>query len=157
MQRSRSNIPQTVLTLAAGAIRIVAGAILLWSSIAKLKQPHDFLQTVYSYELVGPAIGMIVAMVLPWLELLLGMCLLLGVLSGGALLGGVLLSVIFTVAIASVLYRGLDISCGCFGAGQGHAISTATLLRSAMLLLALSFTYARFLLAPQRQTGRSAE
>ena len=57
---------------------------------------------------------MIIATVLPWVELLCGLGVLFGIfLRGSSLLLGTMLA-IFTLAVVSALVRGLDISCGCF-------------------------------------------
>ena len=45
--------------------RLGIGCMFLWSSLPKIRQPYDFLSSVYSYELVGPKLGMFVAMTLP--------------------------------------------------------------------------------------------
>lgn len=52
--------------------RLALGCIFIAGSIAKLRQPYDFLGSVYNYELVGPGLGAVVAIVLPWLELFVG-------------------------------------------------------------------------------------
>jgi hypothetical protein len=41
------------------------GFMLLWSSLPKIRQPYDFLGSVYGYELVGAKLGIFVAMTIP--------------------------------------------------------------------------------------------
>jgi uncharacterized membrane protein YphA (DoxX/SURF4 family) len=55
------------------------------------------------------------AVYIPWLELILGLCLLAGFLYRAAALLFALLISGFTVAILSVMARGIEIDCGCFG------------------------------------------
>ena len=55
------------------------------------------------------------AVYIPWLELILGLCLLTGLLYRAAALLFALLISGFTVAILSVMARGIEIDCGCFG------------------------------------------
>ncbi len=119
------------------AARLALGGILLWSCLPKLYQPYDFLSNVYQYELVGPKLGMLVAMALPWMELILGICLLGGIFSGGALLATVALMAVFVFCQGSALYHGLAIACGCFETSNAGFISYATLLRT-LLFLALA-------------------
>ncbi len=57
---------------------------------------------------------MLIATLLPWIELLCGFAALFGVLlQGSSLLLSTMLAV-FTLAVLSALLKGLDISCGCF-------------------------------------------
>ncbi len=127
-------------------IRVSLGCLLLWSSLYKIRQPYDFLANVYSYELVGPKFGMMVAMVLPWLELAVGVCLIGGVFVGGAMLIAVVLMAVFTAAHASAIARGLTIVCGCFKARGPDIVSYSTLLRNVILLLCATGACSVFLL-----------
>ena len=121
-------------------IRLGLGCLFLWSSLPKIRQPYDFLSDVYNYELVGPRLGMLVAMTLPWMELLVGICLIGGIFVSGALLASAGLAAMFTFVIASALYRGLTISCGCFGGREG-IINYSTLIRALLILLFSGIAY----------------
>ena len=46
-------------------IRLVLGVMFLMSALPKIRQPYDFLGDVYGYEIVGPKLGMLIAMKLP--------------------------------------------------------------------------------------------
>jgi putative oxidoreductase len=116
-------------------VRICIGCMFIYSSLPKIRQPYDFLSNIYSYELIGPRLGMFVAMTLPWLELFVGICLIAGVFIGGALLVSIALASLFTFALGSALYQGLNISCGCFGSAQNEIISAGTLFRSVLILI----------------------
>lgn len=129
------NLVHRVISNAVVIVRIGLGCMFLWSSLPKIRQPYDFLSDVYSYELVGPKLGMLVAMTLPWMELLVGICLVGGIFVGGALLAGVGMGAMFTFVIASALYRGLEISCGCLSSSAGDQISYLTLVRAIVILL----------------------
>ena len=115
-------------------VRMCLGCVFIWGSLPKIRQPYDFLSAVYSYELVGPKLGMMVAMTLPWLELLVGICLVGGIFAGGALLAGAAMAAVFTFALSSTLYRGLRISCGCFGPGD-DLITYFTVVRASVILV----------------------
>ncbi|HUT29233.1 MAG TPA: MauE/DoxX family redox-associated membrane protein [Sedimentisphaerales bacterium] len=130
-------------------VRLALGCLFIWSSLPKIRQPYDFLSAVYEYELVGPRLGMLVAMTLPWLELLVGICLVGGIFVSGALLASAAMAAMFTFVIASALYRGLDISCGCFGASSADTINYSTLIRACLILLISILAYiAAVFLAP---------
>lgn len=107
----------------------------LWGSLPKIRQPYDFLSSVYSYELVGPKLGMFVAMTLPWLEVLVGICLIGGIFISGALLVSTAMAAMFTFVLGSALYHGLEITCGCFGASSTEIVNYSTLIRACVILL----------------------
>ena len=126
--------------------RLSIGALFIYSSLPKLRQPYDFLGNVYEYELVGPSTGVLVAVVLPWLELVIGICLLGGILVSGAFLLSVALGAVFTFAQASALYRGLGISCGCFASSAGeHTVSYLTLGRAILIIPLALLGYALYM------------
>lgn len=115
-------------------VRLALGCMFLIGAFPKIRQPYDFLGDVYEYELVGPKMGMLVAMTLPWAELLVGICLLGSIFVGGALLLSAGMGMMFTFVLSWALYHGLDISCGCFGAGS-HQIGVSTLVRAIVIML----------------------
>jgi hypothetical protein len=66
--------------------------------MSKLQHPLEFLSAVYNYELVGPTVGFLVALAIPWIELVLGVSLILALcVRGGLALSVVLLSVFLGV------------------------------------------------------------
>ena len=122
-------------------MRIAIGCMFIYSSLPKIRQPYDFLASVYSYELVGPKLGMFIAMTLPFLELIVGVCLIGGIFTGGALLAGIAMSAMFSYVLGSALYHNLEITCGCFGAGATEIITYKTLIRAAIILCACGLAY----------------
>ncbi len=125
--------------------RLLIGSLFILSSLPKIRQPYEFLSNVYDYEMVGQWTGVLIAMVLPWLELIIGICLLSGLLLSGAFLTAALLGVAFTLAQASALYRGLGISCGCFISTAGkETVSYFTLLRAGLVLAVALASYLVF-------------
>ena len=128
-------IRQRILYVFTLVVRIALGCLFLWSSLPKIRQPYDFLSSVYNYELVGPKLGMLIAMTLPWLELLVGICLVGGIFVSGTLLASIGMAAMFAFVLASALYRGLEISCGCFGVSDAEIISYSTLIRACLILL----------------------
>ena len=82
------------------ALRLFLGLLLLYSGMAKIRQPFEFLTAVYAYDLVGPTIGLLLAAGLPWLEIVVGGCLVSGWLPQGAFFVAVTLTLDFTGATA---------------------------------------------------------
>jgi cobalt-zinc-cadmium efflux system protein len=131
------------------AAALVLGGVFLYASWEKIALPQDFARIVYRYQVVGPSgtLGFrpanVVAVVLPWLEAIVGVCLVTGWWrKEAAAIAGALLAV-FVAAVASTLARGIDIAnCGCFsvggagrGAGWGLIAGDLALLALAALLV----------------------
>jgi len=97
--------------------RFVTGAVWVWAGLVKLPDPDESVQAVRAYQLLPGDLAITVGHLLPVLEVVVGGCLLLGLLTRGAAVVSALLFVAFVVGIASVWARGIDIDCGCFGGG----------------------------------------
>jgi putative oxidoreductase len=98
--------------------RLVIAGMMIYASYYKIVDPDSFARSIYFYHLVPGELINLMAIILPWLELLCGVALLLGVWYRGAVLWSNLLLIVFIIALASTIVRGLDIDCGCFKAGQ---------------------------------------
>lgn len=95
--------------------RLLVGGIFVWSGAAHLANPYYFLSTVYQYELTTAPIGALIASYLPFLELVLAVCLLGGLCRRPTWIVTAALLLTFVAVQGSALARGLRISCGCFG------------------------------------------
>jgi len=111
-------------------LRWLLGALMLWAAVSKLAQPTDFLGSIYAYELPLPRSWLqLVAVVLPWLELLCGLLLIANVWSETALAAIIALLAIFVLATGQAWSRGLEISCGCFNLKIFGADGSAKLVK----------------------------
>jgi len=99
-----------VARLLTGGVWIVAGAL-------KLPHPADSVRAVRAYDLLPEAVVPTVGHLLPVVEVVIGLCLVLGVLVRGTSVVSALLFVAFIIGISSAWARGLSIDCGCFGGG----------------------------------------
>ncbi|MCF7951792.1 MAG: DoxX family membrane protein [Spirochaetaceae bacterium] len=125
------NIERTVFL---GA-RLLIGAVFLYASYDKILNPHAFAEAIYNYQLLPEIAINPVALVLPWVELLLGLCLIAGLWLNGASLLSVLLLGAFTAALVFNQVRGLDAACGCFTTRGSHgAADLETIIRDFCLL-----------------------
>ena len=95
--------------------RVILGIIFITAGLAKIADPARFLLTLRGFSIFPDTLERFLAVSVPWLELILGLCLLLGLLTRAATLLFALLSGGFTLAILSVIVRGIEIDCGCFG------------------------------------------
>ncbi len=95
-------------------VQIALGAIFVAASLPKIIDPPSFAHMIYNYRLVPGSLVNLAGLVFPWIELLCGLALILGIWKRTAtLLIGALL-VMFIVAISINLARGNAIDCGCF-------------------------------------------
>ncbi len=118
--------------------RLLLGVIFIYASLDKILHPQAFAQAVFNYQILPDISINLTALVLPWLELVLGCCLILNNWMPGAVLITTLLLVGFMTAISYNLSLGLDVGCGCFSSAPGEdAMSSLTLLRD-FLFLAMS-------------------
>jgi uncharacterized membrane protein YphA (DoxX/SURF4 family) len=97
--------------------RLALAAVWITSGAIKLFDPHGTVASVKAYQLIPDNLVSLVAAVLPFLELALGLLLLFGVgVRIVAVLSGLLL-LVYIAGIAQSWARGLTIDCGCFGGG----------------------------------------
>jgi putative oxidoreductase len=128
------------------AFRIVLGGLFVYAGAVKALAPLDFAQSIRNYQIVGQSLSFVAALVLPWLEILAGAALVLGLWKRGAALVVTALLVFFIVLTAVTMVRGLDVDCGCFGALDRKAGLSVILEDLAMLYLGLCI-----LLAPDKR------
>lgn len=124
------------------SLRLALGAVFLYSGYAKLGIPLDFADSITTFQVLPPELVNSVAMALPPFELLLGLMLVVGWRSRVAALAVALLSIVFGIALAQAILRGLPVDCGCFGSGKPSILTTwSSFVRSLLLLGSASCLY----------------
>jgi len=98
--------------------RLILGGVFIYASVDKILHPVAFAEAVHNYQILPDGLINLSAIILPWLELLLGIALVLGVCLPGAAFLCNLLLITFFGALVFNLARGLDIHCGCFNTSQ---------------------------------------
>lgn len=106
----RLNLQQGAFVL----LRITLGVVFVYASIEKLADPSAFATSISAYKVLAGTSALVVATILPWVELLCGAGLLFGVYVKGSSTIALVLLLGFTAAVLSALVRGLDIACGCY-------------------------------------------
>jgi len=118
--------------------RWAVGLIFIYASMDKLFHPSAFAVAVYNYKILPGGLINLVAITLPWLELVCGILLIIGLFPRAAALILSVLLVVFFFALSISLYRGIDISCGCFTVSTtADKIGISYMLRD-LLVLAMS-------------------
>jgi len=113
--------------------RIILGAVFLWASFGKILEPGDFARSISNYHIVPFGIENIVALILPWLELLIGMGLILGIMVDGSVQISAILLIMFILMIGQAILRGFNIECGC-GLKEGEVIGLNKILENIVFL-----------------------
>jgi uncharacterized membrane protein YphA (DoxX/SURF4 family) len=99
-------------------VRLFLGLVFLFAAADKILHPAAFAETITNSRILPEWLIHWVAIILPWVELLLGWFLIFGIwLPGGSFLSTVLL-LIFAGSVAFNMLRGLDIQCGCFSTSE---------------------------------------
>jgi putative oxidoreductase len=109
------------------AVRLALGFLFVFAGVEKIVQPEDFAQAITNYHLLPIITVNVFAILVPWIELVAGIFLMLGLFTRGSSLLLVFLLFLFTVAAAISIARGLDISCGCFGTASARKVGWGTL------------------------------
>ncbi|MBN2384220.1 DoxX family membrane protein [bacterium] len=108
--------------------RLIIGATFMYASYYKILDPHDFARSIYNYRIVPASLINIMAVILPWIEMVCGIMLIMGLfMRENAFILTVML-LVFSVAIVSVMVRGIDTECGCF---KKNGVETQQVISSA--------------------------
>jgi len=95
-------------------VQIALGAIFVIAALPKIADPPSFAHMIYNYRLVPSSMINISALAMPWVELLAGLALILGVWKTAARNVVAIMLAVFIIAISINLFRDNAIDCGCF-------------------------------------------
>ena len=96
------------------AVRLLLGLVFVYASLDKIANPAAFAGIVYQWQTLGPVPSNVLAVTLPWVELVAGLLLVAGVWKRADAAVVALMLVMFIVAAVFVLVRGIDVdNCGC--------------------------------------------
>lgn len=120
----------TPFGIATLVVRVLVGGYVMFAAVPKIADPLAFATSIGHYELLPSAAVNAFALVIPWLEVLVGTALVLGLrLRTSAILTGVLI-LVFTTAVAWAVLHNLQIDCGCFGSQGGEDVSWSKVLKN---------------------------
>jgi uncharacterized membrane protein YphA (DoxX/SURF4 family) len=125
-------------------IRLVLGGLFMYASFDKMANPEAFADIIDNYHLLPFQLVNAMAIFLPWLEFFTGLLLIIGKWVKGSLLIYSSLLVIFIIALAQALIRGLDISCGCFSVQSSTTSDIWLRLIGDLVMLFFSINLYRF-------------
>ena len=95
--------------------------------------PGKFARDIANYHIVPFGLENSIAIILPWLELLIGAGIILGIfLDGSVVLSGSFL-ILFICMIFQAMMRGFNIECGC-GLKEGEMVGWSKILENIVFL-----------------------
>ena len=97
--------------------RLFLGAGLIYAGAVKVGKPLTSERAVQAFEIFPTDLAGYIGLALPFVEILLGALLILGLFTRPVAIVSTLLMVAFIIGIAQAWARGLTIDCGCFGGG----------------------------------------
>lgn len=116
-------------------IRVILGLLFIFSALTKMTDLDYFVKSIENYKILPAESLNLFALIIPWMEIIIGIFLLIGLFVKESALLGSLMMVIFIAAIIIALARGLNIDCGCFGTIDGSKVGIQKLVEDFIILL----------------------
>jgi uncharacterized membrane protein YphA (DoxX/SURF4 family) len=113
--------------------RLILAGIFLYSGYVKIQEPLQFAVAIACYKLVPESFIFPLATYLPWLEIALGLGILIGWKIRYFSLAAAALLLFFIVVLAITIGRGIEANCGCFSLDE--RISPKTIARDSLILI----------------------
>ena len=114
-------------------IRCLLGLVFIYASYDKILDPGKFARDIANYHIVPFGLENSIAIILPWLELLIGAGIILGIfIDGSIVLSGSFL-ILFIFMIFQAMMRGFNIECGC-GLKEGEMVGWSKILENIVFL-----------------------
>jgi uncharacterized membrane protein YphA (DoxX/SURF4 family) len=124
--------------------RLVLAGIFLFAAYMKLRGVDDFARAIPKFELVTDrAIVEWVAYIVPWIEATCAAALVIGVWTRAAALVLFVMLLAFASAMLSVIFRGLEIECQCFGEYFGAKVGWSSVARNVVFMAIAAPIFAR--------------
>jgi uncharacterized membrane protein YphA (DoxX/SURF4 family) len=95
-------------------LRFYIGGIFIYAGMSKVHYPGEFAENLAAYQMLPYWVVNIAAVVLPWIEIICGLLLIVGLKSRVAASVNGMLLLIFIAGILINLLKGTPINCGCF-------------------------------------------
>ena len=117
--------------------RVILGVILIYASIDKIVHPAEFAKAIGNYNVLPFGLENLLGIILPVLELLVGSCLILGIMLDGSAIITAGMMTVFIIALSQAMIRGIDINCGCFKVtveNGGHQVGIRRIIEDFLFL-----------------------
>lgn len=127
-------------------MRLFLGGLFILAGVLKLSDPQTFAEAIKAFKILPEHVIAFAAYGLPWIEIIAGGLLIIGLWTRAAALLITVLLAAFTAGIVSVILRGIDTKCSCFGelewpcagdVGQCQIIRNSVLMLAGVIILAV--------------------
>ena len=90
------------------------GTVFIYASYSKILDPVSFSTDIHNYGVTPFYIENLISLILPWVELLIGLGLISGLKYEASLDLSIYMMILFVFLITQAYLRGKSIDCGCF-------------------------------------------
>lgn len=118
--------------------RLVLGGTFIYASLDKIAFPNEFAKIVINYQLLPKNVAVVFSYILPWVELGLGVIIVVGLSVREAAFG---LSLLLLMFVGAIIYKSLTSTlenCGCFSKSAEAPPSLLFILGRDAALLAIA-------------------
>jgi uncharacterized membrane protein YphA (DoxX/SURF4 family) len=124
-------------------LRLILGGVFFYASFDKIAHPEALAKILWYYRILPGDLINLLALFLPWLELLTGLLLIIGYWEKAATLLVAGMLAIFIAALSMALSQGIDINCGCFSTTSKARSPIINLIIRDILMLVVCFLIVR--------------
>ena len=94
--------------------RLILGVVFIYASYDKILNPAGFSDNIHNFHVTPTAAENLAALIIPWLELIVGVFLIFGVFLEGTTSITIGMLIFFIIILSQAVFRGIDVHCGCF-------------------------------------------
>jgi len=114
---------------------MILGAVFSFSAWTKIMAPQALADAIVGFEIIPESIALKAAIMLIWLELICGTFMLLGLWARATVIVITGMLTLFEVGLISVVVRGIEVNCGCFGQFSEMQVGWDTIIRNLVQLI----------------------
>lgn len=96
-------------------LRLALGGLFLFAAYNKWQDPQKFIFAVKGFKILPDHLAVLATYAVPWTEAIASVFLILGIWSRASAATIALMLLGFIAGILSVIQRGIDVKCTCFG------------------------------------------
>ncbi len=122
-----------ILTIFQWLSRLFLAGVFFYSGYIKIREPLQFAVALSGYQLIPESLILPIATYFPWIEILLGIAILIGWKLRYFAAGATALLLFFSLLLAITYLRGIDANCGCFSFDD--PITPLTILRDGLIVI----------------------
>ena len=134
------------------ALGLALGGVFLYAAHDKILDPRPLVTIIWNYRILPPGPVNLMAVFMPWMELVVGLGLVTGYKRRAAAFWAAALLLVFTAALLVNALRGIDVACGCFSTSATETNNAWLLVLRDMPMLVAAL-WMLLLPAQQKATG----